>query len=70
MSGLPGGGGGDISIHVLRKEDDHMDRQRRQQQPRISIHVLREEDDAHLSWVTAGEGISIHVLREEDDICW
>ena len=35
---------GNISIHVLREEDDL--RQRRRNQLReISIHVLREEDD-------------------------
>ncbi len=58
----------EISIHVLRKEDDP-DKLLRQYIPKISIHVLRKEDDGIAPPAkTAAMHISIHVLRKEDDL--
>ena len=57
----------EISIHVLREEDDVV-RHLLHTIPYISIHVLREEDDhAVRGRLDARLNISIHVLREEDD---
>ena len=56
-----------ISIHVLRKEDDHL-RRLMHGNVEISIHVLREEDDGRMDFESLQQfAISIHVLREEDD---
>ena len=58
-----------ISIHVLREEDDFVDKAGRRWGMAISIHVLREEDDllSRPQRVSRPNKISIHVLREEDD---
>ena len=55
-----------ISIHVLREEDDIVNGIV-YRCLNISIHVLREEDDGHRQKRAAHKHISIHVLREEDD---
>ena len=57
----------EISIHVLREEDDFCRTTRRKSGSAISIHVLREEDDGYQGNVCSARYISIHVLREEDD---
>ena len=47
----------DISIHVLREEDDRGTRRRSARRRSISIHVLREEDDSWLSPSSAQRSI-------------
>ena len=57
-----------ISIHILRVEDDIQSRPCRVMQ-RISIHILRVEDDPlQNSDKSATLCISIHILRVEDDV--
>ena len=57
----------DISIHVLRVEDDPQ-WQTTPRSTQISIHVLRVEDDALDLCNHFQHLISIHVLRVEDDL--
>ena len=56
-----------ISIHVLREEDDFKHIGFTSTYIHISIHVLREEDDRAQFRTDNRKAISIHVLREEDD---
>ena len=56
----------DISIHVLRVEDDQ-NPDYIKQPGEISIHVLRVEDDCIYPSPCRCAAISIHVLRVEDD---
>ena len=58
----------EVSIHVLREEDDRVEYRGSGWNCHVSIHVLREEDDYINTALDSGCFIvSIHVLREEDD---